>query len=117
MNYKLRALKAKDAMTVLGLIQRLGLREPIKAIFESDWDNLDEQKFGFDIIDALVEAVIPNVEKHEQEVHAFLGDLANLSPEEVAELPLADYVGLYIAFFTHKDFKGLGQQVTLFLKK
>lgn len=120
--YQLRSLKAKDAMTVLGLVQKLGLREPIRAIFEgeiSQGEKMDDQAtsaFGLRLIDSLIEAVLPRVEEHKNDVHEFLGDLANLTSEEVEELPLVDYIGLYKSFFTHPDFKELASSLTSSMK-
>lgn len=120
--YQLRSLKAKDAMTVLSLVQKLGLRDPIKAIFEGEisqgkeMDDKATSAFGLRLIDSLVEAVLPRVEEHSKDVHEFLGDLANLSPEEVEELPLVDYIGLYKSFFTHPDFKELASSLTSSMK-
>lgn len=120
MTYQLRSLKAKDAITVLGLVNKLGLKEPLKAIFEGDTkpsSEEDMQQFGVEIVDTLIEAVIPRVEQYSQEVHAFLGDLAGLTIDEVEDLSLVDYFGLYRDFFTHRDFKDLVQSFMSSMKK
>lgn len=116
MEIKLRALTGRDAMKVVGLVSKLGLTDLIRKYIEgglNDDPNQELDEFGLGLMTELMNAVIPNLGKFENEVHAFLGDLAGLTEEEVGDLGLVDYIGLYKAFFTHQDFKELLQSLSL----
>ena len=93
----MRDLIAKDIAPFMKLIAKMELKPVIKSMF----NNSEEEKGQ--LVTELIWGIIENYSKAEKEFYIFLGDLEGKKPEEIAELPLTEFINLITELFSQKN--------------
>ena len=90
----MRELKAKDLLSFAKILNKMGVLDIIKAIFSVEAGQHKE------LTGELIQAVIQNYDKAESELYAFIGELEGKPAEEIAELPLGEFITAIKAIFS-----------------
>lgn len=122
MSLELRPLKASDAFTILNLVKRLDLIDPIKDLFTGDRrdellsvvgqedEELNEKQqteLGFEIFGDIVTLLVDRLPDNQTEICTLLADVYQTDVETIKELPIKEFIGYVTDFLQHKDFKEL----------
>lgn len=94
----MRALLAKDIAPFTKVLAKMELKDLFKGLFKNKNKGKDEQsdeekdysELGTDLIWGIIE----NYHKAEKEFFVFLAGLEDKTPDEIAELPAADFINL-----------------------
>lgn len=92
----MRQLLAKDIAPFTKLIAKMGLKDSIKTMFDGS------EKQG-ELVSGLIWGIIENYSKAEKDFFEFLAELENKKPEEIAELPLTEFINLIKELFSEKN--------------
>lgn len=92
----MRQILAKDIAPFTKLIAKMKLKDSIKIMFSGS------EKQG-EMVSEIIWGIIENYSKVEQEFYIFLGSLEGKKPEEIAELPLPDFINLVTELFNEKN--------------
>lgn len=116
--FTLRRLQATDVKSMSIIISKIGVKEFAPALTSpevmntfkeiAEKDNADQMDMTYAGITAsleIVSIILANYEKCEQNLFAFMGSVAGLSVEEVAQLPLDEFAELLISIVKMEDFK------------
>lgn len=106
---EMRKLLAMDLFPLLNIIAKIGIKDLIKKFFEqraeaskSEDKNLEE--IGQQAIAELTEMLLMNVGRAKNEINTLLADLCGVEKSDVEKLPMDEYMGLLISFFTLPEF-------------
>lgn len=80
--YKLRQLKDSDLFLIVKIIKKLGIKE-IENLFSVDKSDKTDEEVGKSIIFNLVDMVIDNLDKVENEIYELCSKLTDMSVEEL----------------------------------
>lgn len=118
--YTLRKLKADDTFLMLKLIKKIGIKE-IKNCFESPdvkeaiANGVDgETNFaavGMTVALEIASLVVSNLADCREEVYQLLSALSGMKREEIAEMPLADFMGMIVEVIKKEEFRDFFQAV------
>lgn len=130
--YTLRELCAKDIIPMTEIIRKIGLKdigkcfdkEEIKAMTEAISDengnekNVDDiaEAVGISIVLKIVDFILANLPAVEQEIFGFLGGLAGMTADGVANLPMDVFFEMLVDVFKKKEFVGFMRVVSKLLK-
>jgi len=92
----MRVLMAKDIAPFTKILAKMELKESIKSMFK------DSKEKG-EMVSEIVWGVIENYGKAEKELFAFIADLEGKKPDEIAELPLPDFINIITELFSEKN--------------
>ena len=93
----MRTLLAKDIAPFTKILAKMELKESIKSMFSNK-----EQERG-SMISELIWGIVENYYKVENDFFAFLADLEGKTSEEIANLPLSDFINLVTKLFNEKN--------------
>lgn len=93
--YKLRGLKTKDIFKATKILRAIDLD-----FSKINTEGLTQTQAGM----AIVKMIFENLDKAENEINEFIGDLAGMTAEEFSELDFEDTVEIIKQF---KEIKGL----------
>lgn len=118
--YTLRKLKADDTFLMLKLIKKIGIKE-IKNCFESPEvkDAIanganGETNFaavGMTVALEIASLVVSNLADCRDEVYLLLSELSGMKREEIAEMPMVDFVGMIVEVIKKEEFRDFFQAV------
>lgn len=111
---KLRVLKGQDTFTLLRLFSKLGVKNLINEIFNQP--KTDEENRGGQIISALAEALTEKLPDVQDELNAFLADLAETDVAVIIDLDFSEYMALIFEFFNKEELTNFIQQLSSFIK-
>lgn len=129
--YTLRDLCAKDIFLMTKIIRKIGLKdigecfdpEEIKAIMGSLSENGEEKSVdeiaetvGISVVLKIVDVVLENLSAAEQEIFGFLAGIADMTVDDVANLPMDVFFEMLIDIFKKKEFVGFMKVVSKLLK-
>ena len=137
---ELRELKAKDIMPMVNILQKIGLKQiremltpdKIKELMKamkSDPDQQDNQQddqkqeekidgrtiLGFNMIMEVVGLILDNLPSCEKDIHKFIGSLAGMTPDQVADLPLGEFTDIIVRILKDDGFSDFFKAVSKFL--
>lgn len=117
---ELRPLYGSDIFTVMNLVNKLDLIDPIKELLtgemrdqiikgltEKEQNEVDVQTIGFEMVVQISDLAVRQIPKAQDDINGFLADLTSTDIETIQKLPIAEYMRLIRDFFGHKDLKGL----------
>lgn len=104
---KIRELGTKDFFTLSKIIRKMAIRKELQSIEVSD--KSDEVQYGIQFVMILLE----NMDRAEDEISAFFGDLIGITAEEFKNMNL-DQLAEFISEL--KQVKGLGSFFTSLFK-
>lgn len=81
-NYKLRALKDSDLFLIMKIIKKLGVKE-LESLFTVDKADKSDEEVGKSIIFNLIDMIVDNLDKVENEIYELCSKLTNMSVEEL----------------------------------
>ena len=115
---ELRKLQATDLFIIVKIINTLGIKkikesinvDEIKSAREKileDGSNKNAvyKEIGTKVIMSVIDVVIENIPLIEQDLFKFMGNLANVKPEEIAKMDIGDFMDLLIAVIKKEEFK------------
>lgn len=92
----MRELKAKDIAPFTKILAKMELKETMKGMFK------DSAEKG-EMISALIWGIVENYHKSEKDFFKFLSELEGKSSDEIAELPLSEFIALITELFSDKN--------------
>ncbi len=98
----MRALLAKDIAPFTKIIAKMELKDSIKNMFATSKKKEDKDERGA-MVTELVWGVIENYSKAEKEFFEFLAGMEDKTAEEIAELPLPEFINLVTELFGEKN--------------
>lgn len=137
MAIELRELKGKDLFPVLTILGKLDVKDDFVKLFKgedqpkkqpadkkkkaptkAEKEELEKQieERGILIVADLVQRVLLNIEKVEDDINRLLARLGGVSKEEIDDLSLDEYAGLLKSFFTKPELKDFFRQLASFTK-
>ncbi len=96
----MRALLAKDIAPFTKVLAKMELHDTIKAMFTKKGDTVDREG---EMVSTLLSGIIENYHKVEGELFAFIANLESKTVEEIAEMPLSDFIQLLTELFSEKN--------------
>lgn len=125
---KIRNLRGDDVFSVLELVNRLDLIDPIQSILTGDKrkeimasfdattvDEINDQEVGFEILVEVSKLVVVRLPKARNEINTFIADITDSDIETIKNLSIKQYIDLVKDFFKHPDleelFKSLGELI------
>ena len=120
--YTLRTLKADDTFLMLKLIKKIGIKE-IKNCFDSPEvkeaiangvNGNGETNFaavGMTVALEIASLVVSNLADCREEVYQLLSALSGMKREEIAEMPMADFMGMIVDVVKKEEFRDFFQAV------
>lgn len=96
----MRTLLAKDLAPFTRIIAKMELKDSIKSMFADSKKDKDERG---KMVTELIWGVIENYHKAETEFFDFLASLEGKTSDEIAELPLPEFVNLVTELFGEKN--------------
>ena len=140
---ELRELKAKDIMPMVNILQKIGLKQiremltpdKIKSLMKAmksedpepdqqeDPDQQEKQEekidgrtiLGFNMIMEVVGLILDNLPSCEKDIHKFIGSLADMTPDQVADLPLGEFTDIIVRILKDDGFSDFFKAVSKFL--
>ena len=117
---ELRDLKASDVFPMVSILRKIGLgslrehltADKLKGIMSGD---ADETVIGYSVLMELVTVVVDHLPECDNEIYKFLSGLSGLTVDQVADLPLGEFMEMIIAVFQKKEFGDFYQAVSKFL--
>ena len=111
---KLRDLEAKDIFSMLAVIKAIGVKE-FRGIFDRpeiqnaiNSAELDSESgleaVGLSVMMELVGVFVDNLGNAEQQIYSLLASLSGLTAQEVAALPMMEFVDMLIELFKKDEF-------------
>jgi hypothetical protein len=82
--YKIRGLKTRDIIPMARILSKMQLKDKVKTLMLDTKEDVDQFDAGFN----LFEEILANLHLAEKEIFDFLGGLAGISGEELAELDI-----------------------------
>lgn len=125
--YTLRALKADDMFMMLKIINKIGIKE-VKECFNSPevkkaisgaaagLDDSEVASVGVQVAMEIASLVISHLPDCKNEIYQFLSSLADMSAEEIADLPMGTFVEMIVDVFKKEEFKDFFQHVVGLVK-
>lgn len=126
--YTIKGLAAKDIFPMVKVIKKIGLKdfgkcfepEEIRSITDA-FENKEEpdsmaEVVGASVVFKIVDVILENLPKAEQEIYTFLAGITDLSTEGIANLPMDAFFELIIDVFKRKEFTGFMKVVSRSLK-
>jgi len=92
-----RTLLAKDIAPFTKILAKMEIKESIKIIFAGS-------KQQGEMVSEFVWAIIENYYKAEKDFFNFLADIEGKTSEEIADLPITEFVDLIKELFSAKNF-------------
>ena len=128
-NIKLRDLCADDMFPMFQIITKIGVKE-FKSCFQSDEvinmvhdiSNGDASKketlvsVGINVAFDVASVVVANVGKCKKEIYSFLSNLSGISEDEIAGLPMMQFVNMIVDVIKKEEFKDFFTAVSELLK-
>lgn len=126
---KIKKLTTRDIFPTLKLIKAFGVGE-FKKVFtpenlaritatgkKEDKDN-DKVTYeiGVDVVLEIVDIFISNIGRCEDEIYKYMAHVTESTPEEIADLPMADFAQLVIDLVTGEGFGDFFTVVSKLLK-
>ena len=114
--YTFRMLSAQDIFPMANIIKKIGLREfktllegdgleSILSAFNGDRDEKSLEAVGLSVALEILDIILGNLSKCENDIFLLLSQTSNLSVEEVRNLGLADFAGMILDFVKKDEFK------------
>lgn len=112
MKYELRKLAAPDIFSVSAIISKIGVSE-IKNCFSSDDvkklisknKKTDTIAVGIAISLEIGNVILSNLPRCENEIYAFLANLANVTIEDIRKLSMGEFFEMIVAVIQKEEFK------------
>jgi hypothetical protein len=99
---EIRKLKTLDVFKLTSIIRKIGVRQELTAVPKpKSGKGEDAEGYGIQLIMVIVE----NLDKAEDEISTFFGDLCGKTPEQFKEMSIEE-LGEFIAAL--REVKGLG---------
>jgi hypothetical protein len=102
----MRTLKAKDIAPFTKIIAKMELKDTIKNMFtktESNENTEGKKKSNGSMVSELIWGIVENYHKCESEFFAFLAGLEGKTTDEIAELPISDFIDLITSLFSEEN--------------
>jgi len=112
---ELRDLKACDIFPMVSILRKIGLGS-LKDHLTPDLLKGDDQSVGYAVLMELVAVVIEHLPDCDHEIYKFLSGLSGLTVDQVADLPLGEFMEMIIVVFQKKEFGDFYQAVLKLLK-
>ena len=140
---ELRELKAKDILPMVKILQKIGLKQiremltpdkikelmtAMKSEPDQDQQEPDQQEdqqeekidgrtiLGFNLIMEVVGLVLDNLPACESDIYKFIGSVSNLTPEQVADLPLGEFTDVIVRILKDDGFSDFFKAVSKFVE-
>lgn len=119
MKLTMRELKGTDIFTIMNLMNKLDIINPIKellggdkreeilAMFKDDDIENQEEQLGLVLGIDIASLVIERLPKAQNDINQFLATLCKTELSVIEELSILEYVGLIKDFFGHSDLKAI----------
>ena len=130
--FELRPLKSSDVFLMFKILGKIGFKdfkdkmnpETTKKIMgtfnqEKEGEATKDDMIAFvgvNLVTDILEIVLENVPKIEQDLYSFLGGLAGKKPKEIADLPMLTFTEMIIATIQKEEFKDFYKVVSKLFK-
>ena len=120
MDIKLRGLVAEDIFLMVEILNDIGAAEirelitpdKLKSMLklvnnedEADKDDLDMTTvLGFNVVMEVFTLIMKNLNRCKKNLYLFIGGVANIKPEEVAQLPMKDFASVLVRIVKKDEF-------------
>lgn len=112
---ELRDLKACDIFPMVSILKKIGVGT-LKDHLTPDLLKGDDQSVGYAVLMELVTVLIDHLPECDHEIYKFLSGLSGLTVDQVADLPLGEFMDMITAVFQKKEFGDFYQAVLKFVK-
>ena len=120
MDIELRGLVAEDIFLMVEILNDIGAAEirelitpdKLKSMLklvnnedEADKDDLDMTTvLGFNVVMEVFTLIMKNLNRCKKNLYLFIGGVANMKPEEVAQLPMKDFASVLVRIVKKDEF-------------
>lgn len=112
---ELRDLKACDIFPMVSILRKIGIGT-LKDHLTPNLLKGDDSSVGYAVLMELMGILIEHLPDCDNEIYRFLSNLSGLTVDQVADLPLGDFMGMITAVFHKKEFGDFYQAVLKLLK-
>lgn len=135
MTFELRELQSSDMFPLLKIMGKIGFKDfkdkltpestkDIMNTFKQNQEGADGDAnkdelitfVGINLVADILEIILANLPKCEQDIYTFLGGLAGKKPKEIADLPMVTFTEMIIAVIQKEEFKDFFKVVSRLFK-
>lgn len=129
--YEFRELGAEDIFLMTPIISKLGIKGIISSLPKEGFSGFSEKdekgkpkiksqeeitKIGMETVSGVVQSILENVDKCENELFRLLSKTSNLSEKQVRTLDFATFIQMVIDFVKKEEFANFMKAVSIFSK-
>ena len=135
MTFELRELKSSDMFPLFKIMGKIGFKDfkdkltpestkDIMNAFKQNQEGSDGEAskdelitfVGINLVADILEIILANLPKCEQDIYTFLSGLAGKKPKEIADLPMVTFTEMIIAVIQKEEFKDFFKVVSRLFK-
>ena len=127
MEYEMRKLQATDIVSVVKILNGIGLKNVKEAInFEEinkirkglTEDNADiiTSQVGLNVVMSLATVIIENLPKVENELYNFIGSVIDVKAKDVAKMDMGEFMDVLITIIQKEEFKDFFKRASKLIK-
>ncbi len=99
----MRALLAKDIAPFTKILAKMELKDIIKAVFTKKDDATDKEAKEGEMVSTLLSGILENYHKAEGEFFSFIANLEGKTAEDIARMPLPEFIQILTELFSEKN--------------
>lgn len=113
--YTLRKLCARDVFPFAKILSKVGIKQFAECFELDENDNLSLSMSGLSVALNVIDILLSNLDKCENEIFSFLASVAGMTTEEVKDLDMDIFAEMTIEIFQKKEFSDFFKVVSRLL--
>lgn len=113
--YTLRKLCARDVFPFAKILSKVGIKQFAECFELDENDNLSLSMSGLSVALNVIDILLSNLDKCENEIYNFLANVAGMTSEDVKNLDMDVFAEMVIEIFQKKEFSDFFKAVSRLL--
>lgn len=113
--YTLRKLCARDVFPFAKILSKVGIKQFADCFELDENDNLNLSMSGIAVGLSVIDTLLANLDKCENEIFSFLANVAGMTTDEVKDLDMGIFAEMTIEIFQKKEFSDFFKAVSRLL--
>lgn len=113
--YTLRRLCARDIFPFAKILSKVGIKQFSECFQLDEDDNLSLSMSGLAVALNVIDILLNNLDKCENEIYSFLAGVSSMTPEQIMNLDMDVFAQMIIEIFQKKEFADFFRAVSRLL--
>lgn len=114
-HYTLRRLCARDIFPFAKILSKVGIKQFSECFQLDENDNLSLSMSGLAVALNVIDILLNNLDKCENEIYSFLAGVSSMTPEQIMNLDMDVFAQMIIEIFQKKEFADFFKAVSRLL--